>query len=262
MSKSQWDGSGLSSLWLAQPSTLKSQVIAHLQGRTLMPPYWWQRMSQEERRAVVLHLCAVGSVSYNHKRVRLAAGKDALYATNKFQQRPVIMDVETSYGSNPILKNLQAWRDAHPQVTKYWFEESTKIQPMLYPNPNGGQRTLPSVYTKLTDRWLRANGVYNEPAKMNQGHLKNCVALLNESHINLVDKMVAILGRMHNHLGNRPDLQAKLVSLFEDFEALTVDELYPIVELLASHIVPEPTRLQMDPNTGDPEWVDDASYPF
>jgi hypothetical protein len=107
---------------------------------------------------------------------------------------------------------------------------------MLYPSPNGGKRILPSIYTKLRDTWLRANGVYNEPAKMNEGHLKNTVALLNESHINLVDRMCELIGKMHGHLGNRPDLQAKLVDLFHDFEVLQVDELYPIVELIASHI--------------------------
>lgn len=133
------------------------------------------------------------------------------------------------------------------------FEEPTPIQPMLYPKPNGGKRILPSLYTKLTTHWLRANGVYQSPDRMNQGHLKNTVALLNESHINFVDRASDILGRIHGHLRNRPDLQAKIVDLFHDFEVLQVDELYPIVELLASHIEPE---VEFDPrDVDDNGWL-------
>jgi hypothetical protein len=120
--------------------------------------------------------------------------------------------------------------------TSYVTFQPTQRQGMLYPSPNGGKRILPSAYTKLTDRWLRANGVYNRPEMMNQGHLKNCVALLNESHVNFVGKASHMLGKIHAHLVNRPDLQDKLVELFHEFEKLEVDELYPIVELLASHI--------------------------
>lgn len=260
MQKSHWDGSELPRWWQSRPSAAKSQVIAFLQGRTLTPPLWWAPMSQDERLAVVLHLCAVGSVNgREHKRVR-QYGLTTFTATRKAESGKlnVMLDIETS-PFNSARADVLAFRDRYPKPYLV-FDESTRLKGMLYPSPNGGKRILPSIYTRLRDTWLRANGVYNEPAKMNQGHLKNTVALLNESHVNLIDKMTAMLGRMHNHLGNRPDLQAKLVDLFHDFEALQVDELYPIVELLASYIEPEPPTLQIDTDALD--WLDDDNYPF
>lgn len=249
MTKSAWDGSELPEWWVIQPSPLKSQVIVFLQGHTLMPPLWWGSKPQHERRAVVWHLCAVGSVNSNeHARVR-AYGLATFTATRKAGK---------STSDNYCSARIQAWRNAYPQVSTCWFDESTKLRPMLYSKPNGGKRALPSIYTKLTNRWLRGNGVYQSPESMNQGHLKNTVALLNESHVNLMDRMMDMLGRMHNHLGNRPDLQAKLVDLYHDFEILQVDELYPIVELLASYIQPE----EPEPNPDGQGWLDDDNYPF
>lgn len=235
MAKSEWNGEWLSAEWSARPA--KGLVVAHLQGRTLMPPFWWSKMSDGERKAVVLHLCAVGSVSYNHGRVRQIAGKDALYATMKAHDSKSSMTVDES----TTFKTY--YGDPRPFVKRDMATIRMNLTPivdqMLYPKPNGGKRILPSIYTKLTDKWLRANGVYQEPAKMNQGHLRNTVALLNESHVNLVDRMSDVLGRMHNHLGNRPDLQEKIVDLFHELEVLQVEDLYPIIELLASHIEPE-----------------------
>jgi hypothetical protein len=251
MSKSHWDGSQLPMSWAVQPS--KIQAIAYLQGRTLMPPYWWTRMTETERRAVVLHLCAVGSVNHDHVRVRQIGGKDALSATHAAALGPVYFEFD------PVTDVKIRHVGSKSYVT---LDESTKIrmdltsitESMLYPKPNGGKRILPSVYTKLKHTWLRANGQRQAPITMNQGHLKNTVALLNESHVNLVDRMTDLLGRMHNHLGNRPDLQAKIVDLFHDFEILQVDELYPIVELLASLIEPEP---EIDPADliEDDSWI-------
>lgn len=256
MAKSAWNGSGLPSLWLAQPTHCKQQVIAYLQGRTLMPPLWWSKMSNRERMDVTLHLCAIGAVSHSMTRVRVEGGIDALYATM------MAYDSKSSYETLDESTTFKTFA-ARPQPYLRRDEAATirmNLTPiaegMLYPKPNGGKRILPSVYTKLTDRWLRANGVYQEPAKMNQGHLQNTVALLNESHVNLVDRMCDILGRMHNHLGNRPDMQAKIVDLFHDLEVLQVDELYPIVELLASHIEP---KLQVNPAdlVEDDSWIRD-----
>jgi hypothetical protein len=127
---------------------------------------------------------------------------------------------------------------------------------MLYPSPNGGKRILPSIYTKLRDTWLRASGFYHEVAKMDQGHLRNSVDLLNESHVNLVDRMCLLLGKMHVHLGNRPDLQTKLVELHHEFEALEVNQLYPIVELLASHIEEPRVRVEFEEDWLK-EWYDE-----
>ena len=231
MAKSAWNGEWLPADWTARPSHQKSQAIAHLQGRTLMPPFWWSKMSDEERKAVVLHLCAVGSVSYNHGRVRQIAGKDALYASNNARTtRKSYVEFEKST-SFDFMTGIKAYYSCprsfmkRDDAAKIRMNLAPIVEDMLYPKPNGGKRILPSVYTKLKDTWLRANGQWQSPATMNQGHLKNTVALLNESHINLVDRMTDILGRMHNHLGNRPDMQAKIVDLFHDLEVLQVDEL-------------------------------------
>ncbi len=148
-------------------------------------------------------------------------------------------------------KNLHVTRDESATLR---MDLRPIVEPMLYPKPNGGKRILPSIYTKLTTHWLRANGVYQRPERMNQGHLANTIALLNESHINLVDRMSDVLGRMHNHLGNRPDLQEKIVDLFHELEVLQVEDLYPIIELLASHVEPE---LEVNPADlyEDDSWI-------
>lgn len=264
--RSQFDNSVLPDWW--QQSPKKPQVIAYLQGRTLGAPYWWDREPFLQRRTVVLHLCAVGSVNAReHARVR-KYGLATSTATRKAEQsKPayhtfdgVAANVET-HGHAMSLAQVAAYRARFPDSIALWdryskgVSESTPIQGMLYPKPNGGKRILPSIYTRLRDTWLRANGVYQEPAKMNQGHLKNTVNLLNESHMNLVDRMCELFGKMHGHLSNRPDLQAKLVDLFHDFEALQVDEVYPIVEFLASHIELTQDDVDFDPRTLE-NWSD------
>lgn len=138
---------------------------------------------------------------------------------------------------------LNRYRIRHKELVK-----TRERAGMLYPKPNGGKRALPSVYTKLTTHWLRANGVFQKPELMNQGHLANTIALLNESHVNLVDRMSEVLGRMHKHLSNRPDLQKKIVELFHELEVLQVEDLYPIIELLASHVESE---VEFDPRDLD-----------
>lgn len=246
MQKSHWSGKPLPQDWADRPTVHKAQVIAYLQGRTLQPPTWWNGYTQEQRSQIVLHLCAVGSVP-------------ALAATRKATESRTFDDVATHVEIHPhalsqaqiaayrarFPDGMELWNQHHdggyvPSVAQTQGEIDAKRRGMLYPKPNGGKRILPSIYTQLTDRWLRGSGVYQKPDTMRQGHLKSTVALLNESHINLVDRMCHLIGKMHSHLGNRPDLQTKIVDLFHDFEALQVDELYPIVELIASHIVEEP----------------------
>lgn len=231
MAKSEWNGEPLPESWAAKPYSYKDLAIAFLQSRTAMPPFWWARMVNDDQKAVILHLCAVGSLDpLKHHRARAIAGKEAFAAAFKRLNDSKTFKTYTEC-PNPYLK-LDIAATIRMNLTPI-------TEPMLYPKPNGGKRILPSIYTKLTDKWLRATGQWQLPKTMNQGHLRNTVALLNESHVNLVDRMTDVLGRMHNHLGNRPDLQAKIVDLFHDLEILQVDELYPIVELLASHIEPE-----------------------
>lgn len=215
MANSEWNGLPLPAAWSDWPPVWKHQVIAHLQGRTLQAPIRWSELSFREKQLIVWHLCAVGSVSpADNPRVRILGGGTAYAAMRKAQ-----------------------------------FEKQSGGG-MLCPKPNDGKRILPSVYTKLTEKWLRANRQYQKPEQMNQGHLANTIALLNESHVNLVDRMSDVLGRMHNHLSNRPDLQGKIVDLFHELEVLQVEDLYPIIELLASHVQPE-----MNFEAEDDSWI-------
>lgn len=246
MVNSEWNGLPLPAKWCEWQPVWKQQVIAYLQGRTLQPPIRWSELSVREKQLIIWHLCAVGSVSpQDHPRVRLLGGKDAFQAMRKCHHAE---DHDKTIGSGRLYDAT-----AFPEIKQdpksiIQINLGSITDGMLYPKPNGGKRILPSVYTKLTHMWLRATGIWQTPKRMNQGHLKNTVALLNESHINLVDRMTDILGRMHNHLGNRPDLQAKIVDLFHEFENLQVDELYPIVKLLASHIQP---KMEFDPRDFD-----------
>lgn len=266
MTKSEWNGTSLPSKWHYVSVDRKNMVIAFLQGLGDSPKFWMD-MSSADRRAVVLHLCAVGSVSYDrHERVRFY-GYQAIFATRKAQiskmahhrgQHEAIGEAFKGYDRpyhHPIevaRRQTEGYRASHPDIVQVW---NSQAQRMLYPKPNGGQRILPSVYTKLTDRWLRGNGVYQRPEHMNQGHLRNTVALLNESHVNLVDRMCQLLGKMHAHLHNRPDLQRRLEDLHHELEDMNVDEFYPIVELIASHIELEQDDVEFDPRMID-NWND------
>ena len=231
MANSEWDGSPLPDVWANARYHAKCMVIAYLQGQDQCEvPHWWRDMSLEDRQSVVWHLCAVGSLSpEDHFRVRAIGGKTAYMAMHRV--RIDRTNTASDYGLSTA-----------PRI----------VEPMLYSKPNGGKRILPSVYTRLTTHWLRASRVYQNPERMNQGHLANTIALLNESHVNLVDRMAQILGRMHNHLGNRPDLQEKIVDLFHGLEGLQVNELYPIIELLASHVEQEMVV--------DPEILDEGGW--
>jgi len=215
-------------VWNLARTAERVQLIKYLQDRGSTPPEFWLDLASSDKRSVVRHLCAVGNVKIElHSRVRDIVGSDALQPYRDFREYTNLRD--------------------KPRDTE---------RPMLYPKPNEGRRILPPIYTRLTDLWLKASRVHMDPAKMNQGHLKCTVDLLNESHVNLVDRMIEVLGRMHRHLDNRPDLQSKLEDLFFEFEALEVDELYPVVVVVASHIEPE---LCINP---DGQWLDDDNYPF
>lgn len=248
MANSEWDGLPLPDMWVRAKSHAKCMVIAHLQSRG-EAPHWWLDMNDADRRAVVLHLCAVGSVDpLSHPRVRAISGKTSFAAMYKCRH---LEDHDKTIGRRP---QPYFTRD---EAATLRFDLRPIVEPMLYPKPNGGKRVLPSVYTKLTTHWLRANGVFQKPELMNQGHLANTIALLNESHVNLVDRMSKVLGRMHNHLSNRPDLQEKIVDLFHELEVLQVEDLYPIIELLASYVEPEMTM-----TSEGMAWLDEDDTKF
>jgi hypothetical protein len=138
--------------------------------------------------------------------------------------------------------------------------------PALYPKPNGGKRTLPSVYVQLRNgTWLNAVGEYLDVVGMNPGHIENCCKLLNESHGNVVAKCTELLGRMANHFANQPAIVEQLEAVCRRMQEVDVSEMYPIMENLRAelHDRPASPRTAVDPealrDTLD-LWSNDEPY--
>jgi len=133
-------------------------------------------------------------------------------------------------------EGVDSYRKAHGEVTKVWFDESSRVaQPaMLYERPNGGQRTLPSVYGRLRGNdWMRANRAMQSIDEMNDGHLENTLKLLLESHGNIQAKTTTLLGKMWHHYQNQPEIQRRLEELCLLMQKVEVHEMYPIFGTLA-----------------------------
>lgn len=253
MQKSEWDGQSLPSRWNHITPWSKGEIIKYLQGHLdSAPPCWWN-MAAPDRQRVILHLCAVGSVNLNY-RTRIGGGQDVPHAVRKAQE-------SKSFAGSLLAHPRFGYSDGgHVPSSQVTMHGPLRIRinesdGMLYPKPNGGQRILPSIYTKLRERWLRGNGAYQDPHTMNQGHVRNTLALLKESHINLIDRMTSLLGRMHAHLGNRPDIQRDIEALFHKLETVDVEELYPIFGLIASHVEPEISIGNDKPWMDDEDWL-------
>lgn len=107
---------------------------------------------------------------------------------------------------------------------------------MLYPSPNGGNRILPPIYSKLKNWWLRATGHRQEIETMNDGHLENTLKLLHESTGNLLGKSNSLLGKIHAHMHAQPEIQRKLEELCKLIDALDVDDVYPIYGQIAGEL--------------------------
>lgn len=129
---------------------------------------------------------------------------------------------------------LTEFRSAYPQITHVWIDEVSKMNKMLYDPPNGGQRTLPSVYGRLRgNKWMRANGVIQDVEDMNDGHIENTLKLLQESHGNIQAKATSLLGKMHRHYQNQPEIQRRLEELCHLMEQVEVHQMYPIFGTIA-----------------------------
>jgi hypothetical protein len=104
----------------------------------------------------------------------------------------------------------------------------------LYLKPNGGNRILPPFYASLENMWVRSNGMPCDPAYMNDGHIENTLKLLQESHGNLIGRSTSILGKMHRHFGNLPEIRSALEQLCIAMQKVEVNEIYPVFEVLAN----------------------------
>ena len=119
----------------------------------------------------------------------------------------------------------------------------------LYPTPNGGQRILPPIYSKLKTWWLMATGHRQEIETMYDGHLENSLKLLHESTGNLLGQCNSLLGKMHAHMEAQPEIQRKLGELSRLIGALDVDDVYPIYGKLASELSMRQRPVVMDIET-------------
>lgn len=221
----------------------------HLDGKR-MPPQW-ERLTYSERISVCIYLrmkansATLGDFKRGRKiwleyidprdRKRI---RSHLEAIGELPTRPVPYTTFREYGKSvatEMSNHAEAYRKAHPQVTKVWFDEASRIaQPaMLYERPNGGQRTLPSVYGRLRGKWMRATGVIQDIEDMNDGHIENTLKLLQESHGNIQAKATSLLGKMHRHYQNQPEIQRRLEELCHLMEQVEVHQMYPIFGTLA-----------------------------
>lgn len=233
----------------------------HLDGKR-MPPQW-ERLTYSERISVCIYLrmkassATLGDFKRGRKiwledidprdRVRI---KRHLEAIGELNTRPVPYTTFREYGKSHMQDTLrylhagatemsnhvEAYRKAHPQITKVWFDEASrfKIAAMLYERPNGGQRTLPSVYGRLRgNEWMRANRAMQPIDEMNDGHLENTLKLLMESHGNVQAKTTTLLGKMWHHYQNQPEIQRRLEELCLLMQKVEVHEMYPIFGTLA-----------------------------
>lgn len=212
-------------------------------------PIEWQELAYYQRIAVCVYLrmktnaqtladFKMGRKIWMEKIPPYARGNihSHLKAIGELETRPVPYTTFREPGkSHTQAMVAEAYRKAHPDPIKVWFEESANFTPsMLYEKPNGGQRTLPSVYGRLRGNgWMRANRVMQPIEEMNDGHLENTLKLLMESHGNLQAKSTSILGKLWRHYQNQPEIQQRLEELCLMMQKVEVHEMYPIFATLA-----------------------------
>lgn len=200
-------------------------------GRPL--PSKWCNLAPSEKGRFIRMLNEVNRVGYSHMPWQYQVVHTEFKRLFDDSERTEICKHLTAVGSVTV---------KHVPYTTY--EKSVE---MLYPKPNGGTRILPSVYGKLHDHWLRANGVQQPIDTMNDGHLENTLKLLNESHGNLIDRCTSFMGKMYHHFQHQPDIQKALEDICLRMQKLDVDEIYPIFKALAMelhHRKPEDVKVE------------------
>lgn len=194
--------------WMLWGVDARQQVINKLQdGCDLASmPTWWRFKPHEERVAVINQLHEQGSLTN--------AQTGRLFST----------------------PNDRA--DLYRQITL-----AKKSAQLYRVGDKSKTRILPPVYHRLDRVWMRSNKTGIEPEVMNTGHLRNTILLLKESAANVQVKMEMFLGAMHSALSNQPHLQQQIYELFAGVNALDVDDLYPVFNVLQDEYG---TRADMD----------------
>ncbi len=207
--------------WLEATQNERHRIVAGLarlrefQGFMNAPPFW-HKMVAQERYAIRKHLQMIGALSAT-----------SLYPSDAEVAKGVI--ARRKYG------------EYHGG--------------MLYSKPNGGHRILPSVYCRIHGPfWLRANKIEVAITDMNDGHLKNTLALLMESHGNLLGKATELLGKISHHFVHFPDILQALETACLLIQQADIEDVYPIFTPLADEQAVRDTR-EKDYKT----WLD-ASF--
>lgn len=229
-----------------------------LSGKEL--PRQWRNLTLSERISVCIYLRMKANAATlgDFKRGRKIWLEDIdprdrdslrrhLEALGELNTRPVPYTTFREYGKSHVQamvaeacrkasEGVDIYRKTVPEITKVWFDEASRFQPqaMLYERPNGGQRTLPSVYGRLRGNdWMRANRAMQPIDEMNDGHLENTLKLLQESHGNIQAKTTTLLGKMWHPYQNQPEIQKRLEELCLLMQKVEVHEMYPIFGTLA-----------------------------
>lgn len=198
----------------------------------------WRGFSPGHRIRIQRHLEAIGELKTRD--VPYTSFAEYGRCQGKSVAAKMVQEAYEKAGLAPLIRQQEASRlhrdstVAHPQITHVWIDEVSKMNKMLYERPNGGQRTLPSVYGRLRgNKWMRANGVIQDVEDMNDGHIENTLKLLQESHGNIQAKATSLLGKMHRHYQNQPEIQRRLEELCHLMEQVEVHQMYPIFGTLA-----------------------------
>jgi hypothetical protein len=160
-----------------------------------------------------------------------------------------------------IIRHLQTVGSIRPREVPRTTVSPSIPAEMLYPkrtDATAGKRILPSTYGRLTTVWLRGSGLTQSISTMNDGHLDNTVKLLLESHTNLVDRSCELLGKMHRHFQNSPQIQELLEQLCSLIQKEDVDDVYPIFKALTAEIASRKPEVVV--NFEDQRDLDDDLY--
>lgn len=176
-------------------------------------PSWWRYATPAQRNSTI-------------RAIRMGLDVPSWFMVKPHHERSMVRDWVDQHGGQVRVRFETI--GAPPRLYSKFVNAPTPA----YPKPNGGNRILPSRYTKLRSQWVRSTGVPQQPYTMNKGHLTNTIALLNESHGNFVNRATEFLGRIAAHLEGQPAMMDLLEKLTLGLQYMTVDEMYPIVRRL------------------------------
>lgn len=263
MNISAFDGRQLPQNWLTYP--YKNHVIAWLQGNggVTKPAMWEQSLMRTDRIRVLNHLRAVGSINQTqwvmHMQGLMRTSIEYADAIHEKMERRRLEQQMESRLYRPAFKSPIVRMEMDFTATEKRIQEWAEANGgHAYPSPNGGNRILPSVYTTLTDIWVRSNGQQVRPQDMNMGHLENTIKLLTESYNNVQARSQLLLGKMDGHFRHEAKVTKALRATCLDMQKVTIEQMYPIIEVLRKELASRrpPMEFIFDLETTCLDWGD------